>query len=152
MAVLTLGKVLRFDEVKGYGFIAPKEGGDDVFMHANDLLDEKFLYQEGSEVEFFLQMGEKGPKASEIRLVYQPSSHRVTRGAEVDSAPTERRPVFLSDTDDDALEAGPQDAARFRADLTEALLERADTLTAAQVKEVRGIVVELAKSRRWIAS
>ncbi|NED08770.1 cold shock domain-containing protein, partial [Streptomyces sp. SID6648] len=76
--MLTVGKVLRFDEVKGYGFIAPEEGGEDVFMHANDLVDEKYLYQAGSSVEFFLESGEKGPKASEIRLSYQPSPNRIT--------------------------------------------------------------------------
>jgi cold shock CspA family protein len=67
VALLTTGKVLRFDEVPGYGFIAPAEAGEDVFMHANDLIDEKYLYQEGSEVEFFLEAGDKGPKASQIR-------------------------------------------------------------------------------------
>lgn len=131
--MLVAGKVLRFDEVKGYGFIAPDQGGEDVFMHANDLIDEKYLYQSGSAVEFFLEMGEKGPKASEIRLSYQPSPNQlVPRGV---SAPagTDRAP-----------------AERFRAELTEALLDGVDTLTAAQLKAARGVVVELVRAKGWI--
>ncbi|PAX89758.1 hypothetical protein CLM82_19405, partial [Streptomyces albidoflavus] len=76
--MLKTGKILRFDEVRGYGFIVPNEGGEDVFMHANDLVDEKYLYQSGREVEFFEEMGEKGPKASQIRLVYRSSPRRST--------------------------------------------------------------------------
>ena len=34
------GKMLRFDEVRGYGFIVPDDGNEDVFVHANDLLEE----------------------------------------------------------------------------------------------------------------
>lgn len=129
--MLTVGKVLRFDEVKGYGFISPDEGGEDVFMHANDLVDEKYLYQAGSTVEFFMEMGEKGPKASEIRLVYQPSPNRLT--------PKDSKK---------ASERTPAD--RFRVELTEALLDSVDTLTAAQVKAVRGVVTDLARTHGWV--
>ena len=132
--MLTVGKVLRFDEVKGYGFISPDEGGEDVFMHANDLVDEKYLYQAGSTVEFFMEMGEKGPKASGIRRIYQPSPNRLT--------PKDSRKA----------PAGPDRTPpdRFRTELTEALLDGVDTLTAAQVKAVRGVVTELARTHGWV--
>ncbi|KOX28714.1 DNA-binding protein [Streptomyces sp. NRRL F-4707] len=134
MAVLTVGKVLRFDEVKGYGFIAPEEGGEDVFMHANDLVDEKYLYQAGSSVEFFLESGEKGPKASEIRLSYQPSPNRITpQAAKAPAAGADRMP-----------------ADRFQAELTEALLDGVDTLTAAQVRAVRAVVSTVVRGHGWI--
>jgi len=135
------GKVLRFDEVRGYGFIAPTEPGEDVFMHANDLLDEKYLYHEGSEVEFHMEMGEKGPKASQIRLIYQPSSNRLPS-----------RPVF---SDGAAERAGaPAEegtgAARFRTELTELLVTSVDSLTAAQIRQVRERMVELARAKGWL--
>ncbi|MGW7369914.1 cold shock domain-containing protein [Streptomyces sp. NPDC054841] len=140
------GKVLRFDDVRGYGFINPGEGGEDVFMHANDLLDEKYLYQEGSEVEFFMEMGEKGPKASQIRLVYQPSSNRVAA-----------RPAAGGSTPDEpsAGQVGVRQvvsAAEFRTDLTEALLESVGTLTAGQIRQVRGCVMDLARARGWFTA
>lgn len=46
------GKVLRFDDTRGYGFIVPDGGGEDVFVHANELLDEKVSYGAGTPVEF----------------------------------------------------------------------------------------------------
>ncbi|WJV44887.1 cold-shock protein [Streptomyces flavofungini] len=141
MAVLTAGKVLRFDEVRGYGFIAPEVGDEDVFMHANDLVDEKYLYQEGSQVEFFLEMGEKGPKASNIRLVHQSTSHQLPRGG------LAARPA--------AAAAGPRTTAEadaFRQELTEALLDSVDSLTGDQIKRVRDRVLDLAQARGWIAS
>ncbi|MFH8337066.1 cold shock domain-containing protein [Streptomyces sp. AM6-12] len=143
--MLMTGKVLRFDEVRGYGFIAPSEPGEDVFMHANDLLDEKYLYHEGSEVEFHMEMGEKGPKASQIRLVYQPSSHRLPN-----------RPVFS----DDSAAARPAAASsgestgagRFRTELTEVLVTSVDSLTAAQIRQVRERVVELVREKGWLTA
>ncbi len=122
------GRVLRFDEVRGYGFIAPDEGGEDVFMHANDLLDDKYLYGEGCQVEFLLEMGEKGPKGSEIRLL-APAPRGSTAGAQASSR----------------IAAG-----EFRTELTEALIEAVPTLTAAQLRQVRGCVVELTRARGWL--
>ncbi|MER5304719.1 cold shock domain-containing protein [Streptomyces lasiicapitis] len=150
MAGLTAGKILRFDEVRGYGFIAPEVGDEDVFMHANDLVDEKYLYQEGSEVEFFMEMGEKGPKASHIRLVHQSTSHQLPRGglaartvsapsaSSAPSAPDAERPAPATDD--------------FTRDLTEALLDSVGSLTGDQIKQVRACVVDLARARGWVTS
>jgi cold shock protein len=133
--VLQTGKIQRFDETRGYGFIIPNEGGDDVFMHANDLLNEKYLYQAGREVEFFVEMGDKGPKASEIRLIHQPSQRRPERG------------IGDGPVDEDELTAD-----EFRGELTDVLLDSDGTLTADQIKRVRTRVVELARSHGWIMS
>ncbi|MFF5435075.1 cold shock domain-containing protein [Streptomyces griseofuscus] len=144
--MLMTGKVLRFDEVRGYGFIAPAEPGEDVFMHANDLLDEKYLYHEGSEVEFHLEMGEKGPKASQIRLVYQPSSHRLpNRPVFSDGAATAERPAA-------APSGEATGAGRFRTELTEVLVTSVDSLTAAQIRQVRERVIELAREKGWLTA
>ncbi|MFF8289493.1 cold-shock protein [Streptomyces sp. NPDC016309] len=136
--MLMVGKILRFDEVRGYGFIVPREGGEDVFMHANDLVDDKYLYQAGREVEFYLEMGDKGPKASEIRLVHQPARRTLP----------EPVPVPRDDPDDDTLDV--LSAAEFQAELTELLVEADGTLTTAQLKRVRTRVVELARSHGWV--
>ncbi|PVE07584.1 cold shock domain-containing protein [Streptomyces scopuliridis] len=132
--MLKTGKIQRFDETRGYGFINPDEGGEDVFMHANDLLDEKYLYQAGRDVEFFVEMGEKGPKASEIRLIHQPSR---------------RRPEQFG-ADSGAAEDEPG-AAGFRSELTDVLLDADGTLTADQIKRIRTRIVELARARGWIS-
>ncbi|MET7933746.1 cold shock domain-containing protein [Streptomyces sp. NPDC005322] len=132
----TTGKILRFDEFRGYGFIAPDDGGEDVFMHANDLLDEKHLFQPGSKVRFVPEYGDKGPKASEVRIV--------ERAAMVLRAPG---PDAGDDTMCDVLSV-----TEFRQELTEALVEMGGSLTADQIKQVRRRVIELAQAHNWIES
>ncbi|MEV0776547.1 cold shock domain-containing protein [Streptomyces sp. NPDC050433] len=136
--MLHVGRVLRFDEVRGYGFIVPSEGDEDVFMHANDLLDDKYQYKAGSEVEYFLEMGDKGPKASQIRLVNAPSPNRSTSG---------NGPVDPHGDYSDVLSP-----AELRNELTEALLQADGSLTGDQIKRVRTSVIELARSHGWLES
>lgn len=141
--MLHVGRVLRFDEVRGYGFIVPSEGDEDVFMHANDLLDEKYQYKAGSEVEYVLEMGDKGPKASEIRLVHAPASQtRSASGGGQGPGPADPHGEYS-----DVLSP-----AELRNELTEALLQADGTLTGEQIKRVRTSVIELARSHGWLES
>ena len=62
------GRIKWFCSKKGYGFIE-RDSGDDVFAHYTEIVDDgegfRFL-QRGSEVEFELVEGERGPRASNI--------------------------------------------------------------------------------------
>ena len=63
------GKVKWFDEKKGFGFIA-REDGDDVFVHFREITATGFKsLDEGQEVEFELEQGEKGPNAVNVTIV-----------------------------------------------------------------------------------
>jgi cold shock protein len=63
------GELISFDRVKGYGFVAPESGGDDVFIHVNDLYGDKNLLSPGAIVEFRPEHGVRGLKASEVTVV-----------------------------------------------------------------------------------
>jgi len=64
------GRVKRFDEKKGYGFIEQEGSGQDVFVHYSDVAGEGFrTLAPGDEVEFDLIEGEKGLKAINVRKV-----------------------------------------------------------------------------------
>ena len=67
--IMLTGKVIRFDEVRGYGFIAPDGGGEDVFVHANVLGDDKYVFGPGLRVEFEAADGDRGPKAYLVNLL-----------------------------------------------------------------------------------
>jgi CspA family cold shock protein len=62
------GKVKWFNENRGYGFIRPADGGNEVYVHYSDILGEGFrTLSEGEDVEFDLSEGERGPEAKNVR-------------------------------------------------------------------------------------
>lgn len=67
MAETVRGKVKWFNDDKGYGFIERSDGGEDVFLHFSALQQDGFKsIEEGAEVEFEVEHGPKGPKASNV--------------------------------------------------------------------------------------
>lgn len=60
------GTVKWFNSMKGFGFITPKEGGKDVFVHQSALEPETVL-AEGDEVEFEIGDSPKGPQAKNVK-------------------------------------------------------------------------------------
>lgn len=64
----TTGTVKWFNDEKGFGFIAPENGGPDVFAHFRQIVGDGFKsLAEGQRVEFKVTQGQKGPQAEEIR-------------------------------------------------------------------------------------
>ncbi len=64
------GRVKRFDEKKGYGFIQQDTGGPDVFVHYSDVVGDGFrTLAPGDDVEFELIEGDKGLKALNVRKI-----------------------------------------------------------------------------------
>lgn len=60
------GKVKWFNESKGFGFIQ-REDGDDVFVHYSAIQGNGFrTLQEGANVEFEIEQGEKGARAANV--------------------------------------------------------------------------------------
>ena len=63
------GTVKWFNTAKGYGFIAPDGGGNDLFAHVNELNCDPNELREGTKVEFSVTEGRKGPQAVNVALV-----------------------------------------------------------------------------------
>jgi CspA family cold shock protein len=64
------GTVKWFNESKGFGFIAPDDGGKDLFAHFREIQDTGFkTLAENQRVEFEVTQGQKGPQASRIRSI-----------------------------------------------------------------------------------
>jgi CspA family cold shock protein len=65
------GTVKWFNESKGYGFIAPDDGGKDLFAHFREIQGAEGFktLAENARVEFNVTQGAKGPQASNIRTV-----------------------------------------------------------------------------------
>lgn len=138
------GKVIRFDELRGYGFIAPDNGSDDVFVHANDLLDGKSLFRPGQQVVFEVEDGERGLKASEVRIDPNAAPAPIRQAV----ATAVRPPGGAADAEDGMCDllSGPE----FHHELTEALLAVVPSLTGAQILETRKRITELAAAHNWV--
>lgn len=65
---MTFGTVKWFNDAKGFGFIEPAEGGEDVFAHFSAIQMEGFrTLQQGETVTYELVQGPKGCLAQNIR-------------------------------------------------------------------------------------
>jgi CspA family cold shock protein len=64
------GTVKWFNPDKGFGFIAPDDGGADVFVHFSAIQTAGYrTLEENQKVEYNVTQGPKGPQAAEVRTV-----------------------------------------------------------------------------------
>ncbi len=64
------GTVKWFNEEKGYGFIEPDEGGEDLFVHYTAITGSGFRgLEEGERVSYEPAQGQKGPQAVNVSKV-----------------------------------------------------------------------------------
>ena len=62
------GTVKWFNASKGFGFITPEDGGDDLFVHHSEIKVEGYAtLEEDQTVEFEVGEGKKGPCATNVR-------------------------------------------------------------------------------------
>jgi CspA family cold shock protein len=67
---MATGTVKWFNADKGFGFIAPDEGGEDVFAHFSAIQTSGYrTLEENQKVEFDVEQGQKGLQAANIRPV-----------------------------------------------------------------------------------
>jgi len=67
---MSFGTVKWFNDAKGFGFIAPEDGGEDVFVHFSAINSQGFrTLQEGQRVSYEVVQGPKGAQAAGVTIV-----------------------------------------------------------------------------------
>jgi cold shock CspA family protein len=159
------GKVIRFDEVRGYGFISPGNGTEDVFFHANELLEEKSLFRPGLTVTYEVEVGERGLKASDVRsadpgatahsgavhpaAVHPAAARPGAAGPAAATPATSPKPAEGQDDSEDGL-CDLLSPEELQHELTEALLTAVPSLTGEQILQIRRQIISLARTHNWI--
>ncbi|GAA3034511.1 cold shock domain-containing protein [Gordonia defluvii] len=156
------GKIVHFDTNKGFGFLAPDEGGDDVFIHINDLDVDESQLKAGALVEFDVEDTDRGAKATNLVITQEApaGAFEESRGRRDDHRP-DRRGGFDRDRGDRNSDRrdrprrprgghGSMDAAAFTEEITELLLDASGALTAAQIVAIRQRVTDFAVDRGWV--
>ena len=65
---MATGTVKWFNDAKGFGFITPDDGGEDLFAHFSAIKMDGFkTLKQGQRVTFDLKEGEKGKRADNIK-------------------------------------------------------------------------------------
>ncbi|CAM04684.1 putative cold-shock DNA-binding protein [Saccharopolyspora erythraea NRRL 2338] len=145
------GTVVRFDGIKGYGFIAPDAGGEDVFLHASILDEElKEVLRGGMRVEFEAVPGNQGTKAMTVNLLGAatrtppPLEPEASAKAEAGAASRQHE----ERADDEMCDVLP--TAEFAQKITDVLIEAAPSMTGGQILQARKQLVAFAQRHGWV--
>ncbi|MFC9477204.1 cold-shock protein [Nocardia sp. NPDC056952] len=125
--MLSTGKVVRFDEMKGYGFIASDSGNEQVFFHVNETSIDESAVRPGLRVVFDARSGDRGKYAVNVE----------------------------SSTEDSAIGSGdrPQLSREILLDeFTELIITCAPDVSGREVALFRRGFIALAEKHGWIDS
>ncbi len=103
------GTVAWYDEAKGFGFVTPDSGGEDVFVHVGALVEGLTWLVEGDRVAYEVVQGDKGLQARDLHLV---------RGAAAEGEPAPAAPARAADpkVGEPTARAGEGVVARYDAE------------------------------------
>jgi CspA family cold shock protein len=140
---MATGKVLQFDQMRGYGFVAADDGGDDVFLHASAFDGDSSELIPGIDLEFQIMASDRGRKAYGVRL------GEISPMVPEQFTPARVVSVVATSTDEEQM-CDVLSHAEFTAALTELLLNAEPGLTGPQIIRVRKGVLDFATRRGWV--
>lgn len=152
---MVTGHVVRFDGARGYGFIAPDQGGEDVFLHVNDLLIPEAYLRSGLAVEFEVEDGGRGMKASNVRLAQNAEPRPQPAAVQAEAAPSVGKASgsgAVGATADQSPEptCDVLSAREYTREVTELLLRITPALNGEQILQIRHELLKSSENHGWI--
>jgi cold shock protein len=138
------GRVLQFDEERGYGFIAADDGGEDVFLHASVFEGDSRQLVPGLPVEFETMAGDRGRKAFGVHML------KTSRTSPVSDGESVAAPAHVADDDEGLCDVLSE--ARFGQEVTEILLDSAPDMIGKHIVQVRQNMIAFGRKHGWIDS
>jgi CspA family cold shock protein len=142
--MVAVGTILRFDDTRGYGFIEPADGSEDVFVHANDFGESRHMVRAGLRVQYEAAQSDRGPKVTTVGIL-DPSPESRRNASALPSPAVVAIPHAEDEEVCDVLSAKD-----FGSAIIELLIEHVPTLTGAQIGQIRRQFTELARSHGWV--
>ncbi|MEU5579331.1 cold shock domain-containing protein [Streptomyces huasconensis] len=142
------GTILKFDGMRGFGFIAADDGGEDVFLHTSVFSGDPGTLVPGARVGFQIIANDRGRKAFAAHLMDgspAPAPASVVNGH---AAPSGGGATQGAAGDEGVCDVLSRD--EFAHEITEVLLTSVPELTGAQIVRVRASVLEFAEKRGWV--
>ena len=168
---MATGRVLQFDQARGYGFVAAGDGGEDIFLHASVFDGDPEELVPGAKVEFKVMEGDRGRKAFAAHLIADepnagggqaplpqpivpsqpiPSSGPVNMPvAAQPPAPVPHVPSDENAADEEQM-CDVLSPTEFGQELTELLLSNVPTLTGQEILGVRQSMLDCARKHGWV--
>jgi len=153
--VMATGKVIRFDEIRGYGFIAPSNGGEDVFIHANEVTDRGLRVSPGTRVKFRVVEGDRGLKAYDLHILEEEQPAQSTPEPDAQESVShsggplaEEVPRERVAAEDELFEVFAE--RDFVQQITDLLLATMPQLTGTDILELRSSLVQFGRKNGWV--
>lgn len=171
------GRVLQFDQSRGFGFVAADDGGEDVFLHASVFDGDPDDLVPGTKMEFKVMAGDRGRKAFAAHLIDDeldrdligpprpaspsrpvpglppwpgsPSGPATAPPAQPATVAVASAPPAGQAPDDESM-CDVLSSAELLQELTELLLSTSPSLTGQQLLEVRQGVLASARKHGWV--
>jgi CspA family cold shock protein len=127
VVVMPTGRIIQFNQTRGYGFIAPDGGGEDVFIHSEELKGHVRGVQAGTRVQFDVVDGARGQKAYDVTVLGGTGA------------------AFTDDELSDVISA-----TEYGSEVTDVLITFCPDIRAAQIVEIRDRLTASARQRGWV--
>jgi cold shock protein len=157
---LVTGRVLQFDQARGYGFVGADDGGEDVFLHASVFDGDPDVLAPGMEVEFKVMAGDRGRKAFAAHLITNELDSEKNPIPAVRPAPSVMPAQVLpsmgprvpaeEEAPDEEQMCDVLSQAELEHQLTELLIANVPTLSGQQILGARQGLLEFAREHGWV--